>query len=195
MNMLSVILLLILVIIFEELCIFMTAKGKKYYCSDKKFLVLLVVELTVYLLGYVYVTFGNRAANIRRTVNVFPGAVIFKIIGFSSGYSGFYDFVKSNGVFQLPNRLYFNIELLIGMIFNILLYIPFGFLLLSLQSTLNSTKKDISGQILLFGILSSILTELLQYISALGWFDIDDIILNTIGCSIGIYIYKKILAK
>lgn len=67
---------------------------------------------------------------------------------------------------------------------NILLFVPFGFL-----GIIFPKLSDFKSLLLNF-LSVIILTETLQYFSRLGVFDIDDIILNTAGVTIGFYIYK-----
>jgi len=67
---------------------------------------------------------------------------------------------------------------------NIIMFIPFGFLGIVFKK-LNSFKR------LIINFLSVIIIiESFQYFTRLGVFDIDDIILNTIGVAIGFGIYK-----
>ncbi|MCG2793944.1 MAG: VanZ family protein [Weeksellaceae bacterium] len=67
---------------------------------------------------------------------------------------------------------------------NILLFMPFGFLGIVFPK-LNNFK------LLIINFLSAIIMiESLQYFTRLGVFDIDDVILNTLGVAIGFWIYK-----
>lgn len=61
---------------------------------------------------------------------------------------------------------------------------PFGFLGIVFPKLLNFKALIIN---FLFAI---IIIESLQYFTRLGVFDIDDIILNTIGVAIGFWIYR-----
>lgn len=62
---------------------------------------------------------------------------------------------------------------------NVLLFVPFGYLL----KILFGNKKG--TWIILRGMFFSLLIECIQYTFCLGWFDIDDIINNTLGTCIG----------
>ena len=67
---------------------------------------------------------------------------------------------------------------------NIILFLPFGFLL-------NCLYPHKSRQlILLCGFLTSVSIELLQLLLQIGVCDIDDVILNTLGTFCGVYILK-----
>lgn len=69
---------------------------------------------------------------------------------------------------------------------NILMFIPFGFLIPLF------IKKNKVWQILIYGIIASVMIEVLQVILAVGTGDIDDVILNAFGTLIGFGIYKLI---
>jgi len=68
---------------------------------------------------------------------------------------------------------------------NILLFIPFSFLLIC------KSKGKHVFRIILLGIFVSLSIECLQYIFLIGITDIDDLILNTIGLCIGAAIGVK----
>jgi len=71
---------------------------------------------------------------------------------------------------------------------NIVVLIPLGFLLAALY------QKIKWGRVLLIGLLTGMILELLQVIYKSGILDIDDIILNTLGVVIGyllfVFIYE-----
>ena len=71
---------------------------------------------------------------------------------------------------------------------NIAIFIPFGLLLPIVQ-------KDMSKKIILYGLITSALIEIIQYVFALGSSDIDDLMLNTLGTVIGYLLYKIIHKK
>ncbi|OPL09364.1 MAG: hypothetical protein AVO33_00665 [delta proteobacterium ML8_F1] len=67
---------------------------------------------------------------------------------------------------------------------NILLFIPFGFLLKLLK------YPPLNGMVTLFlGVLFSVALEALQYVSGIGVMDIDDVILNGTGVLAGIVLF------
>lgn len=74
--------------------------------------------------------------------------------------------------------------IIINIFGNILMFVPFGFLGIIFPK-LNDFKN------LIIHFLSAItIVESLQYFTRLGIFDIDDIILNTIGMATGFWIYQ-----
>ena len=73
---------------------------------------------------------------------------------------------------------------------NIVLFIPLGIFLPMLMPAFKSFKK-----ILAIGFFLSLSFELIQLITVLGFFDIDDTILNTFGSLIGFWIWKLFFAS
>ena len=67
---------------------------------------------------------------------------------------------------------------------NIIAFVPFGMLLRWARN-----KKTTFWQAVLFSFLFTLAIEVSQYITKLGVFDIDDIIMNTLGGIIGYCIY------
>ncbi|MDP9954569.1 glycopeptide antibiotics resistance protein [Epilithonimonas hungarica] len=74
--------------------------------------------------------------------------------------------------------------IIINIFGNILMFVPFGFLGIIFPRLNNFWT-------LILDFLSAIiLIESLQYFTRLGVFDIDDVILNTVGAVIGFWIYR-----
>lgn len=69
---------------------------------------------------------------------------------------------------------------LINIFGNILLFVPFGFFLPLVSSGMQRFKK-----VLLVTLFTSLGLELTQLVLAIGMFDIDDTLLNTIGGALG----------
>jgi len=74
---------------------------------------------------------------------------------------------------------------------NIAVLIPFGFILVSTQKRLKWKG------VLLVGLITGIILELLQILFGSGIFDIDDIILNSLGVIIGylLFTFLKYILK
>lgn len=77
-------------------------------------------------------------------------------------------------------------------VLNILLFIPFGFIL-SCNLHIYRRTKHLFLPILLSGLFVSISVELLQYITSRGFTEIDDVINNTVGSIIGWLAYDRML--
>ncbi len=67
---------------------------------------------------------------------------------------------------------------------NLILFMPFGFFIPALFH-----KKYLLIRVILHSFFLSVSVELIQLISRVGSFDIDDIILNTIGGIVGFIVY------
>ncbi len=67
---------------------------------------------------------------------------------------------------------------------NILVFIPFGLLL-----PLLSTKLRGFFRVVLLGLAFSVVVECIQLVTKTGCFDVDDMLLNTIGAAVGFIIY------
>jgi len=79
--------------------------------------------------------------------------------------------------------------IIINVFGNILMFVPFGFLGIVFPK-LNNFR------LLIFDFLFAIiLVESLQYFTRLGVFDIDDVILNTVGVAIGFWMYRWLNKK
>ena len=68
---------------------------------------------------------------------------------------------------------------------NIIAFVPLGFLLPLLKERLKELKK-----IFKIAFIISLTFEIIQLITGLGEFDVDDIILNVLGGALGFLIYK-----
>lgn len=98
-------------------------------------------------------------------INLYP----FKTItGYINGYEDNCDFYS----------IFYNI---IG---NIAAYVPFGCLLPLIHERYSGIVSCFK-----FGITFIVVMEMCQFITMLGYFDIDDIILNTLGILLGYIIY------
>ncbi|MFC0344720.1 VanZ family protein [Epilithonimonas hispanica] len=76
--------------------------------------------------------------------------------------------------------------IIINIFGNVLMFVPFGFLGIVFP------KFNQFWILILDFLFAIILIEGLQYFTRLGVFDIDDVILNTVGVAIGFYVYKQL---
>ena len=132
----------------------------------------------VYLIAIIYLAFISRepAPYLRYSINPFGAAR--RGLEFGGGLiSGLL-----HGDVKVTN--WTSLE---GIILNILLFIPFGYLLPSLFPKLRW------WQVILLGLAFSLTIELLQLITKLGYADVDDLINNTLGAAIGWLCYKLTL--
>ena len=73
---------------------------------------------------------------------------------------------------------------------NVVAFMPFGFLL-----PLITERKMNTIKVFFFSLLLTICAELLQLVSRTGAFDVDDLILNTIGGVLGYWCYVLLLGR
>lgn len=72
---------------------------------------------------------------------------------------------------------------------NVLLYMPLGYLLPL------AFPRMKGRHVVLTGFLCSLATELLQLILRIGWFEVDDLINNTLGCALGWLLYMLLCRR
>ena len=131
----------------------------------------------VYVVGIVYLTFL-----IRETRPIYR----FMLSPFSAAKEA----VELGGPWFFAGIRVVKPELLEGIILNILLFIPFGYLL-----PLVWKKADQWWKVMLAGLLTSLFVEVMQWALHRGFADVDDLINNTLGALIGYGLYKAILRK
>ncbi|MBR2408699.1 MAG: VanZ family protein [Lachnospiraceae bacterium] len=73
---------------------------------------------------------------------------------------------------------------------NVVAFMPFGFLL-----PLITERKMNTIKVFFFSLLLTICAESLQLVSRTGAFDVDDLILNTIGGALGYWCYVLLLGR
>jgi len=74
---------------------------------------------------------------------------------------------------------------IINLVGNIVAFVPFGFLV-----PMISPKERRTGMIFLLSLELSLVIEVIQLFTYVGSFDVDDLILNTLGGLIGYWGYK-----
>lgn len=98
-------------------------------------------------------------------------------IDFSVNLSLFTDLVAT----YHENGIWMVLYLVVG---NIAWFVPFGFLLPMIWQKLKSFY------IIPLGFLLSLIIEISQLVTGKGMFEIDDLVLNTLGTAVGCLIYK-----
>ena len=76
----------------------------------------------------------------------------------------------------------------INLVANIVTFIPLGFFM-----TMFFKKFNKISTMAVFSVIIIFIIEVLQFIFNVGVFDIDDIILNSLGCIIGFGLFKLII--
>ncbi|WP_024860099.1 VanZ family protein [Ruminococcus flavefaciens] len=97
-------------------------------------------------------------------------------------------FRELKGLFTATNHWFYFWQIFL----NILLFIPFGFML-SCNLYIQRRPNKLWLPILLSGLLVSISVEFLQYLSSRGYTEIDDVINNSLGAMFGWFLYDRML--
>lgn len=128
----------------------------------KKLYKILIPFYTLFLLYLMFFAFGRSQYDIN-IVRLIP---MFSTVGF----------VKQTILWK---------TIIINIFGNILIFVPFGFLGIVFP------KLNQFWILILDFLFAIIILESFQYFTRLGVFDIDDVILNTVGVAIGFWIYRK----
>ncbi len=125
-----------------------------------------------YLFAVLYFTILSRTPGEARAALLTP----FSTIRNALGWDGWFVVVNKTNLYAL--------------FANILLFMPFGFILPSL---FRFTRKWYIA--VPFAGMASLGIELTQYFTRMGCFDVDDLIANTLGAGLGYLIYRIVLRK
>lgn len=143
--------------------------------SAKHFNWMLLVTFMVYAVGNLYCTLFSRVPGSGLTVELKPFMSIVRLftkpVESAGEVTGFFAWFIQ-GSFPLA-----------GIILNILLYLPLGYLLAILFPNLRN------WQILIIGCICSVATELAQLGLEMGYCETDDVLYNTLGTSIGVWVW------
>lgn len=154
--------------------------------SPERFRSVIRLLLPAYLLLNLYFTFLMREPGEDRLVTLVPLRSYFAVLG--------WDIQSFHVVGQLlqgswEEPIAFAFESLIGIVQNLILFMPFGFLLCG------ATDQPRTSRILLLGFLLSLSIELCQLFFRLGWFEVDDILHNVLGTYLGICLYRRAVKR
>ena len=144
-------------------------------CTQRTVKLVACLLFLVYVLGYLIITIFSRKPVDGLPVNLLP----FKT------YVGMYQTIcYATQIGESVISTIFAKEFAIdGVIQNILLYYPLGYLLPILFPRIKVKH------VILVGCLCSIATEISQYIFRMGWCETDDVIHNMIGTGIGVGVW------
>lgn len=136
-------------------------------------------SLFIYLLLLCWVLFFQVGNTDRNTYFINPDD---HLVPFHSTY----DMLKKAFTYRYtPHGGEFQEIVLVNIIGNLVLLLPWGFIAPLVFSKLNNIKR-----IALSGFLISFAAEVIQYFFSLGIADVDDLIYNTIGTVIGFYLLQ-----
>lgn len=149
-----------------------------------------IILFTIYLGGYLYFTFLSRVTESEAVVRLQPLNAYKLAFTFDSGFLHVIMQILTEGPRAGFGSVHIeSTETLEGIILNILLFIPFGYMLPFIFRKL----QKVLWSVVLIGFACSLLTETVQLITRLGWFDLDDLLNNTIGCILGVIFYRVFL--
>jgi len=129
----------------------------------------------IYIVGNIYFTLISRQIGLTSHIELMPFRAysnLFELKLDSEQAVGSWASVFLHGILPIES-----------IILNILLYYPLGYLLPILFPKLKPKH------VILIGCLCSIATEATQYLLKMGWCETDDVIHNTLGTSIGVWVW------
>lgn len=85
----------------------------------------------------------------------------------------------------LPLQLHPNLGIWVGNLLNLFLYVPFGWAA--------ERWKRASRAVILTGLCLSVFCETMQYLTARGQADVNDILFNTLGAALGVWLARRML--
>ena len=149
--------------------------------TQERFQSVMRLLIPAYLLINLYLTILMREPAEDSPVILVPLHAFFGMFGWD--VREFSDFGRLlQGAWSEP--VFFTLAPMVGVAQNLVLFVPFGFLLCA------ASKQPHMLRILLMGLLLSLCVELCQMLFQLGWFEVDDILHNTLGTYLGICLYR-----
>ncbi len=142
-----------------------------------------------YITGFLYFTFLTREVHPGAVLNLTLFKAARRAVTIDLGLSNFLKDLFSYG--KIGNIVFEWRKLGAEPILNILLFIPMGYFLPSLFRFFAKHK----GFMFFIGLLISLIVETAQLFTRLGWFDIDDLLNNNLGCIIGFIVWYVLLRK
>lgn len=136
---------------------------------------ILVAIFAVYLIGNLYCTTFSRSVGSGSEIDLRPFKTYLGL-----GNSPENATTEVTGLFNMFMK---DAPVAAGIILNVFLYYPLGYLLPILLPKLKT------WHIILIGCLCSIATEATQYLLKMGWCETDDVIHNTLGTAIGVWVW------
>ena len=129
----------------------------------------------VYIFGNLYFTLLTRTPGETQILRLVPFNAYKRIAGNWK--------VSSEPIENLANGFLFGITPAEEVVLNVLLYYPMGYLLSAWFG------KEKLWRAILIGCLCSAATEFLQYLFKMGWCETDDVMHNTLGTAIGVWVW------
>lgn len=144
-----------------------------------------LISISFYLIGVFIVTLGHRTSDSAGETNLTLFSTFIRM--FSPVAHRVQEWGFPRGLKELKWIGYKSWE---SIILNLLMLVPLGYLIPICFGWLRKWWRT-----LLAGFSVSLLIECSQLIFHRGWFDVDDIFLNSLGAWIGYGLYKKVLTE
>lgn len=168
--MLQVISIILLIVIMMSI----VEWGRRRF-SRKAFVIFILAMFSLYALGQLYCTLFSRVPGAGFAVELNPFMSIIRLFTKPIEASGEVTGLLAWFMRGAPPGT--------GIILNILLFVPLGYLVEVLMPNWKSRY------VTLLGCVCSIAIELMQYFFKMGFFETDDILYNTLGTAIGVWIW------
>ena len=177
--------LLLVGIVLTILMVFITRQLTNSL-PPERFRSVMQLLLPAYLLLNLYFTLLMREPSEDYPTILMPLRSYFAVFGWDiQSFSAVGQLLQ--GAWEEP--IAFAFEPLIGIVQNLILFMPFGFLLYAV------TDQPRTSRILLLGFALSLAIELCQMLFHLGWFEVDDILHNVLGTYLGICLYRRAVKR
>lgn len=173
-------------------CLLVLSCFKRYFNQKRYIRWIEIAFFSIYLSGFLYFTFFSRESGQVTIMMLQPLRAYRLAFTFDSGFLHTIKQMFTEGLSAGFDSIHIESKkVLEGIILNILLFIPFGYMLPCIFKKL---QKALWG-VVLIGFFCSLLTEIVQLGTHLGWFDLDDLLNNTIGCILGVILYRVFLKE
>lgn len=178
--------ILLLVSIGLTVCMIIITRLLINSLSSEQFRSVMRWLIPAYLLLNLYFTLLMRTPSDDYPIILVPLHSYFAVLG--------WDIQKFSEAAQLfqgtwSEPVAWTLEPLVGVAQNLVLFMPFGFLLCG------AAKRSRTAGILLLGLLLSLLIEMAQLLLRLGWFEVDDVLHNALGTLLGVQMYRRMVAR
>jgi len=145
--------------------------------------VLLALMLLLYMGIYCYITFFSRAAHNEYRVKTDFFAEFFGAFQLDQGFKGFVDSILHGHVLQAFRSVHIlDVKTVAEVYLNVMLHVPIGYLL-PYAFPWFRTKPRLRATAACF--LISLATENIQLITKVGYYDLNDLVTNTLGGFVG----------
>ena len=154
-----------------------------YYCPVWIFLLSVIMAIVVIIVHYMILKILYKRRRVAGVIVILSVAMIVWITLLTrKSYRSQIDLLPFHFIIGAREHPH----ILRAAFMNVALYIPFGYGMAEYASA-KGKKQTI---IILYAIILSGSTEIFQYLLSLGYTEVDDIILNTFGAMIGMFVQK-----